>query len=82
MQKILAKKTVSMTDMRDPKKVLEFAGNDTVAVLNRNQTVGYFTPSKVAEENSVRYADMHDVRESAQKMKEKYQKALDYLQDK
>lgn len=44
MQKILTKKTVSLTDLRDPKKVLEFAGDEPVAVMNRNKVVGYFIP--------------------------------------
>jgi len=57
MQKILAKKTVSMTDMRDPKKVLEFAAGEPVAVMNRNKVISYFIP----EERYRSWIEEHDL---------------------
>ncbi len=44
MEKILSSKTVSLTKLRDPAKALSKAGNSPVAVLNRNNVVGYFVP--------------------------------------
>ena len=71
-----------MTDMRDPKKVLEFAGDDTVAVMNRDKVAGYFTSAKSVEENVIRYVSNDDLMKSVNKIKEDYADALDYLKDK
>ncbi len=47
MQKLLTTKTASLTDLRDPMKVIESAGVDTVAILNRNKVVAYLIPEGV-----------------------------------
>ena len=44
LQKIKATKTASLTDLRDPMKVIEAAGDDPVAIMNRNKVIGYFVP--------------------------------------
>ena len=49
LQKIKANKTASLTDLRDPMKVIEAAGNETVAIMNRNKVVGYFVPEQKTE---------------------------------
>lgn len=82
MQKILSKKTVSMTDMRDPAKVLEFANGETVAVLNRNKTVGYFTPASVVEKNAIEHISDEVFKTSLEKVKKDFSETLDYLKDK
>ena len=45
MQNILARKAVGMTALREPKKVIADAGDEPVAILNRNEVVGYFVPA-------------------------------------
>ncbi len=45
MENLLTNKTASMTELRDPKKVVEKAGDKPVAILNRNQLEGYFVPA-------------------------------------
>lgn len=82
MQKILVTKTVSMTELRDPKKVLEFAAGEPVAVMNRNNTMGYFTPAEKVQENSIRYATRTEVTSVMKDIKKQYAKGLDYLKDK
>ena len=49
METLLTKKTVSVTELREPKKVLESAGSQPVAVLNRSNVVGYFVPATAVE---------------------------------
>ena len=56
MQDILANKTVGLTELREPKKVIEEAGDQPVAVMNRNQVVGYFVPVAAVERFELKYA--------------------------
>ena len=48
IQRIKATKTASLTDLRDPMKVIEAAGDDPVAIMNRNKVIGYFVPESRA----------------------------------
>lgn len=45
MEKMLTNETVSLTEMRDPAKVLSNAGNTPVAVLNQKTTGSYMDSS-------------------------------------
>ena len=49
MENLLTKKTISITELREPKKVLENAGALPVAVLNRSNVVRYFVPVSAVE---------------------------------
>ena len=60
MERILANKTVSLTELRDPAKVLSGAGESPVAVLNRSKVVGYFLPKSAVDNVDFRYADTVD----------------------
>ena len=55
MQKLLTTKTVSLTDLRNPMKVIKEAGSSPVAILNRNKVVGYFVPEEATSINSYTY---------------------------
>lgn len=61
MQDILASKTVGMTELREPKKVIEEAGDQPVAVMNRNQVVGYFVPVSCVERVKIEYVSDTDL---------------------
>lgn len=52
MQTLLARKAISMTELREPAKVFAQAGNEPIAILNRNQVVGYFVPVGALEEQT------------------------------
>jgi antitoxin StbD len=82
MEKILTNKTVSLTEMRDPAKVLANAGDTPVAVLNRNKVVGYFVPNGAVNQIELEYADHGEVQKTADDSIERNQHILDYLQDK
>ena len=55
MQKLLTTKTVSLTDLRNPMKVIKEAGRHPVAIFNRNKVVGYFVPEEATAINSYTY---------------------------
>ena len=82
MQKILANKTVSMTELRDPAKVLANAGDSPVAVLNRNKVVGYLVPNSVVEDTSFETASDDEVKQLLAATKTTDDPVLDYLKDK
>jgi hypothetical protein len=82
MEKILTHKTVSLTELRDPTKVLANAGDSPVAVLNRNNVVGYFVPKAAVDRVDFEYADSAEVRKILQESIQEHQAILDYLKDK
>ena len=81
MEKLLTNKTVSLTELRDPAKVLENAGDTPVAVLNRNTLVGYFVP-KSAVQQDFSLASPEEVKQLLNETRDADQPVLDYLKDK
>jgi len=81
IQNIKANKTASLTDLRDPMKVIEAAGDDTVAIMNRNQCVGYFVPEKKTHVN-FHYGTKEEFETLLPQVIKKAQPVLDYLKDK
>ncbi|MEX0918269.1 MAG: prevent-host-death family protein [Candidatus Paceibacterota bacterium] len=82
MQKLLTTKTISLTELRDPKKFIEAAGDSPVAIMNRNKVVGYFVPEAAAGKQDHIYADKAAVVKAFVANKKKMQPVLDYLKDK
>lgn len=82
MERLLTHKTVSLTELRDPAKVLEKAGSSPVAVLNRNKVVGYFVPASVVEDLAVREVSAAETLAHFEARKSRIAPALEYLKDK
>lgn len=82
MEKLLTNKTVSLTELRDPAKVLAAAGDTPVAVLNRNKVVGYFVPDSAVNSVVFEQADSAEVQKLLEDTKDEDQPVLDYLKDK
>lgn len=82
MEKLLTNKTVSLTELRDPAKVLANAGDTPVAVLNRNTVVGYFVPNSAVTQIEIEYSDSQSVKASLAQSTKDNQELLDYLEDK
>lgn len=82
MQNLLSNKTVSMTELRDPAKVIEKAGSSPVAVLNRNKVVGYFVPNEAVQDVSFEVAPEGMVLAALDTAKDEMAPVLDYLKDK
>lgn len=81
LQRIKATKTASLTDLRDPMKVIEAAGDEPVAIMNRNKVVGYFVPeSRVADNFS--YLPQEEFEKVLPEVLAEEKDVLDYLKDK
>ncbi|MEM9102898.1 MAG: prevent-host-death family protein [Pseudomonadota bacterium] len=82
MQEILTHKTASITELREPNKVIEEAGEVPVAIMNRNKVVGYYVPAKAVELLDKREASNQDV-ESILNRRDPIMKPVNaYLRDK
>ena len=82
MNKLHTNQIASMTEMRDPQKVLDRAGGKPVAVLKNSRLVGYFVPAEAAiEPDDMRYATMDEVMVRLARRREIDQPVLDWLKD-
>lgn len=82
MENLLTNKTASLTELRDPKKVIEKAGGKPVAILNRNQLEGYFVPAAAVGKVEFEPAEHEEIITLLNQRKTKLQSTLDYLKDK
>ncbi|MEW9918860.1 hypothetical protein AB2B41_04565 [Marimonas sp. MJW-29] len=82
MNKIYANQIATMTEMREPQKVLDRAGGKPVAIMKNSRCVGYFVPVEATLEEEPRYATMEEVMDSLERTRAQAQPVLDYLKDK
>ena len=82
MQAILARKTVSMTELREPAKVIAQAGNQPVAIMNRNQVVGYFVPTAAIDPDRITVTSDEELTAILKKRRPAIAATLKYLEDK
>ena len=82
MQNILAQKLVGVTELREPNKVIEKAGNEPVAIMKRNEVVGYFVPASAVENVSFRYATDEEFAAITEVHDEITAEGIAYLKDK
>ena len=82
METILAHKTASLTEFRDPAKVIREAGGQTIAIMNRSNIVGYFVPKERVGKKIFKYADSKHVAKTVAMLREKHKDILEYLKDK
>lgn len=82
METLLTNKTASLTELRDPKRVIEKAGDRPVAILNRNQLEGYFVPASAVGKIQFEPAADESVLTALRQRRETLAPVLDYLKDK
>ena len=82
MTKLLPPHIATLTEMREPHKVLERSGGNPVAVLKNSALVGYFVPAEAVQETDSRVATRDEVLGSLKRRKDVNQPVLDYLKDK
>jgi antitoxin StbD len=82
METLLTTLTASLTELREPNKVIAKAGNQPVAILNRNEAIGYFVPKSAVTEIMAVEASNQQVTEFLQNKLPKIEHVLDYLKDK
>ncbi len=82
MENLLTNKIASLTELRDPKKVIDKAGDKPVAIVNRNKLEGYFVPASAVNKINFEPADHDEVMRVFEERKQILKPVLDYLKDK
>ena len=82
MTTLLTKNIASMTEMREPHKVLEKSEGKPVAILKNSNLVGYFVPAEAIGHQDHIQATADDVLRSMTKRKPVTEPVREYLKDK
>ena len=82
MKNLLTDKTVSLSELKDPKKMIKKAGDKPVAILNRNKLEGYFVPASAVHKISFELADPDEIDAAIAKSISKNRPILDHLKGK
>jgi antitoxin StbD len=82
MQNLLTNKTASLTELRNPKKVIKQAGGKPVAILNRDHLEGYFVPASAVEILNFEAAEPGEAITEFKNRKKQLAATLNYLKDK
>jgi antitoxin StbD len=82
MHNLLTNKTASLTELRNPKKVIKQAGGKPIAILNRDHLEGYFVPASAVEKLSFEAAEPGEAAAEFKNRKKKLAATLEYLKDK
>jgi len=82
MTRIHTKHIATMTEMREPHKVLAKSNGKPVAILKNSQVVGYFVPEEATDQIDTRVASLDEVKAILARRKKIDQPVLDYLKDK
>lgn len=82
MKPIYAKQTCTMTELREPHKVLEQAKGKPVAIMKNSSVVGYLVPEEATPDQAPRVATLEEMRAYIEQSRTRTQPILDYLKDK
>ncbi len=82
MARLLTNRIATMTEMREPHKVLARSGGKPVAIMKNSRCVGYLVPEESTLQEEPHYATREEVLASLRKRREVNQPVLDYLKDK
>lgn len=72
----------TMTELREPQKVLDRAGGKPVAILKNSQLVGYLVPAEVVSRDAHEAVSDEVFRQLLADTQAEAQPVLDYLRDK
>lgn len=82
MKRLHTNQICTMTELREPQKVLDRAGGKPVAIMKNSRCVGYLVPEEATMQDEPRYATMEEVMAAFEETKDQAQPVLDYLKDK
>ena len=83
MTTLLTNQIATITELREPQKVLDRAGGRPVAILKNSAVVAYLVPAEAAQGlEGHRYATREEVMDYLERSRERVQPVLDYLKDK
>jgi antitoxin StbD len=72
----------TITELREPQKVLARSGGKPVAIMKNSKCVGYLVPEEASLQEEPRYASMDEVMRYFEETRDQTQPVLDYLRDK
>ena len=82
MTRLLTHHIATMTELREPHKVLERANGQPVAILKNSALVGYLVPASAVQAEESRVATLEEVVAHLEATQAEVQPVLDYLRDK
>jgi len=82
MERLLTTLTASLTELREPNKVIARAGNQPVAIMNRNEAIGYFVPKSAVADVEMMSISNAELDAFMQSNLSDIAHVLDYLKDK
>ncbi|HMS95559.1 MAG TPA: hypothetical protein PKA03_10125 [Tabrizicola sp.] len=82
MTRLLTPHIATMTELREPHKVLDRAGGKPVAILKNSAVVAYLVPEAAVDTGEHRVATLDEVMEAMERTRARAQPVLDYLKDK
>ena len=82
MTRLLTTHIATMTEMREPHKVLERANGQPVAILKNSAVIGYMVPIEAVGQHTTRVATLEEVMGHLAQTRVAVQPVLDYLKDK
>lgn len=82
MPRLLTSQIASITEMREPHKVLQRAHGEPIAILKNSTIVGYLVPNEAVIGIEKQVASWEEVRDHLDQSRSKVQPVLDYLKDK
>ncbi|MBU3621080.1 hypothetical protein [Polynucleobacter sp. CS-Odin-A6] len=82
MEILLTSLTASLTELREPNKVIAKAGNNPVAILNRNEAIGYFVPKSAVSNIEIKPISDEQVGTFLRDDLHEISHVLEYLKDK
>ena len=82
MKNLLTDKTVSLSELKDPEKMIKKAGDKPVAILSGHKLEGYFVPASAVHKINFEPAEPGEVEAAIAEVITKNKAILDYLKDK
>ncbi|MGB0799814.1 MAG: hypothetical protein ACPGRD_10900 [Planktomarina sp.] len=82
MTRLLTPNIATMTELREPQKVLDRANGEPIAILKNSKVAAYLVPADHIGEHESRYATQDEFEAAFEATREQAQPVLDYLKDK
>ncbi len=82
MTRLLTNHICTMTELREPQKVLDRANGKPVAIMKNSKCVGYLVPAEAALSSEPRHATREELVAYIKRSRDRVQPVLDYLKDK
>ena len=82
MKRLFTNQICTMTELREPQKVLDAAGGRPVAIMKNSKCIGYLVPEAATLQDEPRHATMDEVMATFDDTRAQAQPVLDYLKDK